>query len=147
MKLLEVILGGEGPSGNNFFYGSQFFATYIVQWKGQIFMTRYKLVKYFRCQNLEKIRSKEICWNLESENNYRIPTPWPGVSQDVSKQNVIFQKINSQMVNATLHPLDQNGFQKIPYPTLPYFTLLFLLSLPKLKSQPRIKLIFWHWFV
>ena len=48
----------------------------------------------------------------ESENNYRIPTPWPGVSQDVSKQNVIFQKINSQMVNATLHPLGRfNSFK------------------------------------
>ena len=34
--------------------------------------------------------------------------------------------------------LEQNGFQKIHYPTLPYFTLL---SLTKFKSQPRIKFL------
>ena len=36
--------------------------------------------------------------------------------------------------------LFSNGFQKINYPTLSYFTLPFLLCLPKLKIQHRIKL-------
>ena len=33
-----------------------------------------------------------------------------------------------------LRLLDQNCFQKIPYPTLPYLPYFFL---PNLKSQPR----------
>ena len=60
------------------------------------------------------------------------------------------EKVKSDFDDAREQPNSLNPIPitiKIPYPTLPYFTLLFLLSLSKLKSQLRIKPLFYHWFV